>query len=416
MASGKRLEAAGANQEDEILSRLVDAGDRLGESVGGAILRRGSAVVPALLGILEDGELARGNAPGRGYAPVHAAKLLQQLGAADSIAPMLRVLSRCDPMDVLHGTLVDALESMGAPVLEPALAAYAVARSEDHRAALANVLSGLGVRDDRILPVLLDALKYDVVLGAGLLAEYGDPAAIAHLGAALDGCELDPRRGLFSNQEVVELEAAIEELGGSLTEAQQETVLTVDRAREVARAPLLAIGASDDDDEVDDDELQRERAEVIDRFFRSPHAASIPDLGWIDLSLTYAAEHEGVSFSAFDARVLRLVVFELFPRKVSCDASAAPDIVRSLRAFWTFARDVFGHEHAEACLRELGDEAIPALARRLEDPSNFGMAKSFVMMGRSGGSRAAPGRGSDESKRKKKLRKLQQKARRRNRR
>ena len=415
MASGKRIDAAGANQEDEILSRLVDAGERLGESDGGAILRRGSEVVPALLGILEDDELAREDAPGHGYAPVHAARLLQQLGTADAIAPMLRVLARCDPTDVVYSTLVDALESMGAPVLEPALAAYAVAKSEDHRAALANVLSGLGVRDDRILPVLLDALKDDMALGAGLLAEYGDPAALPHLGAALDGCELDPRGGLFANQDVVELEAAIEELGGTLTDAQRTTVLAVDRAREVARAPLLAIGASEDDDEVDDDELQRERAEVIDRFSKSPHAASIPDLGWIDLSLAYAAEHEGVSFSTFDARILRQIVFELFPRKVSCDASAAPDIVRSLRAFWTFARDVVGHDHAEACLRELGDEAIPALARRLDDPSNFGMAKSFVMMGRPN-LRAPPGRGGDESKRKKKHRKLKQKARRRNRR
>lgn len=244
----------------------------MGESDGGAILRRGSEVVPALLGILEDGELAREDAPGHGYAPVHAARLLQQLGAADAIAPMLRVLARCDPMDVLYSALVHALESMGAPVLEPALDAYAVARSGDRRTALASVLSGLGVRDDRILSVLLDALQYDAVLGAGLLAEYGDPAALPRLGEALD------------------------ELGGTLTDAQRTTVLAVGRAREVARAPLLAIGASedDDDDEVDDDELQRERAEVIDRFFRSPHAASIPHLGWIDLSLTYAAEHEGV--------------------------------------------------------------------------------------------------------------------------
>jgi HEAT repeat protein len=192
MASGKRIEAIGPNQEDEVLSRLVDAGERLGTSDCGAILRRGSEVVPPLLCILEDDELAREDAPGHGYAPVHAAKLLSQLGTADAIAPMLRVLARCDPMDVLYSAVVDALESMGAPVLQPALAAYAVAGSEDHRTAVANVLSGLGVRDDRILPVLLDALKYDVVLGAGLLAEYGDPAALPHLDAALDGCELDP--------------------------------------------------------------------------------------------------------------------------------------------------------------------------------------------------------------------------------
>lgn len=113
----------------------------------------------------------------------------------------------------------------------------------------------------------------------------------------------------------------------------------------------------------------------------------------------------------------------------------------SLRAFWTFARDVLGHPHAEACLREFGEEAIPTLARRLDDPSNFGMAKSFVMMSRSRGFRldseeglrqwseiynaelaasrrlrAPPHGGGDESRRKKKrLRKLKKQAQRRNR-
>ncbi len=156
-----------------------------------------------------------------------------------------------------------------------------------------------------------------------------------------------------------------------MTEEQKGKVGAVKAARDVARAPLSAIGAPEDDDE-DDDENEREREEVIGRFFKSPHAGSAPDLDWIDLSLRYGPDYEGVSLSAFDARVLRKVVFEIFPRKVSCAASAAPEIIRSLRAFWTFARDVLAHPHAEACLRELGDEAIPKLARRLEDPSNFG--------------------------------------------
>ena len=136
-------------------------------------------------------------------------------------------------------------------------------------------------------------------------------------------------------------------------------------------------------------------------------------------------------------------MFELFPRKVNCEASAAPEIVRSLRAFWTFARDVLAHPHAAGKRpTEVGDEAIPILCRRLEDPSNFGMAKSFFMTGRRRGFRVeseeglpncaaeafnaerGPPRGfrtlpdhrKEESKRKKKLRKLRRQAQRRNRR
>ena len=227
---------------------------------------------PALVEILEDEGLARDDAPGGGYAPIHAATILGVLEAGEAIEPMLRVLARCDPMEVLYSTLVHALESLGARVLEPALAAHASAESEDQRGAIANVLSGLGARDDRILPILLRMLEDDVELGAGLLAEYGDPAALPHLSAALDGCELDARGGLFGNQEVIELEAAIEELGGALTKEQKGKVRAVEAARDVARAPLLAIGASEDDDEDDVDDGEHEREEVIGRFSESPLA------------------------------------------------------------------------------------------------------------------------------------------------
>ncbi len=438
-------EAARRDLNGDLVAQLSSGGDRLPERVARAIRGLGRGVIPELVEILEDEELAQSDAPGGGYAPIHAATMLRDLEAGEAIEPMFRVLARCDPMAILYSTLIDALESLGPPVLEPALAAHAAATSKDQRVAVAEVLSGLGVRDDRILPILLQALQEEVEIGAGLLAEYGDPAALPRLSEALDARELDPRGGLLVNQDVVELEAAIEELGGSLSEGQQRKVRAVEAARDAARAPLLAIGAPDDDDDGDagEDDLDGdpEREEVFRRFSESDHAGGDCDLGWIDLSLTYGAEYEGVSFSTFDARVLREVVFELFPRKVSCEPSAAPEIVRSLRAFWTFARDVLAHPHAEACLGELGDEAIPRLARRLQDPSNFGMAKSFVMMGRSRGFRTdseeglrqwsevyyaeqaasrglrAPPRGRrDESRRKKRLRKLKKQARRRNRR
>ncbi len=204
-----RTEAALTNVDADLVGQLVSAGERLAESVAEQILRRGHAVIPALIEILEDEELAQEDASGGGYAPIHAATILAELKAGDAIEPMLRVLARCDPMDILYSTLIHALESLGPRVLEPALAAHAVAESEDQRAAIVNVLSGLNVRVDRILSIPLKMLEGDVELGAGLLAEYGDPAALPHLSAALDGCEPDGRGGLLVNQEVIELEAAI---------------------------------------------------------------------------------------------------------------------------------------------------------------------------------------------------------------
>jgi hypothetical protein len=435
-------EAARTDPYAEVIAQLVSAGERLPRPVAEALLRRGRDVIPLLIGVLEDQGAGQEDAPGGGYAPIHAARVLGDLEAPEAIEPMLRVLARCDPMDILYSVLIEVLESFGPPVLEPALAAHAAAESEDGRSGIAGVLSRLGVRDDRVFAVLLKMLEDDVVLGAASLAEYGDPAALPHLGAALDRCELDVRGGLLASQDIIELEAAIEELGGVLSEDQRRKVRAVGAAREEARAPLLAIGAADDiEDEVDDErQAAAEREELVRRFSESPHATGASDPSWIELALKYGADYEGVCFRDFDARVLSEVVFGLFPRKVSCEPAAAREIILSLRAFWTFAGQVLAHPHAAACLAELADEAISRLARELNDPSNYGMAKSFVMVGRrrgfrvdsedgmrewsdafsaergsSGGFRTRRGPQSEETRRKKKLRKLRKQAQRRNR-
>src|SRR5574342_616833 len=230
-------EAARQDLRDELVARLASGGKLLADPDARAIRDLGRSAIPALVDILEDDELARSDAPGGGHIPLPAVTLLVDLGAAEAIEAMFRVLARCDPMDILYSNLIHALESFGPPALEPALAAHAAARSRDQRMAVAEVLSGLHARDDRIFQILLRTLGEDVVLGAGSLAKYGDPAALPYLGAALDACELDRSGGLLANQDVIEIEAAIEELGGSLSVRQRAKVRAVQAAREAARAP-----------------------------------------------------------------------------------------------------------------------------------------------------------------------------------
>lgn len=100
---------------------------------------------------------------------------------------MLRIFARHDSFDALACAVHSALECFGPPVLEPALAACAAATSEDERSSLAGLLVDLGVRDDRILALLVGVLERDPLDGACLLKEYGDLAALPHLHAALDG-------------------------------------------------------------------------------------------------------------------------------------------------------------------------------------------------------------------------------------
>ncbi len=84
-------------------------------------------------------------------------------------------------------------------------------------------------------------------------------------------------------------------------------------------------------------------------------------------------------------RDLSCVLLEVFPRKVSCEPSSAPEIVEELRAFWSFVRREFGLPNADECLAILDEEMSRILERELANPRNFGMAKSFVMSGMAAG-------------------------------
>jgi len=108
-------------------------------------------------------------------------------------------------------------------VLEPTLAAYAATTDAALRSNYASVLSELGVRDDGIYEILLADLDRDPVMGAGRLGVYGDPRALPVLVAALAQYESQGDEP-FANQELIELEGAIEELGGELTPEQRERV------------------------------------------------------------------------------------------------------------------------------------------------------------------------------------------------
>ncbi|WP_437763429.1 hypothetical protein WMF27_41030 [Sorangium sp. So ce281] len=84
-------------------------------------------------------------------------------------------------------------------------------------------------------------------------------------------------------------------------------------------------------------------------------------------------------------RELSRVLLDVFPRKVSCEPSSAPEIVEELRAFWSFARREFGLPNADECLAILNEEMSRTMERELADSRNFGMAKSFVMGGMAAG-------------------------------
>ena len=201
--------------------KLLAAGERLPARIRREILALKDAAIAPLLDLLGDDELAMRSAPGRGYAPVHAVWLLTDLRAESAIESMLGVLAETEWDTILHDAIIQALPRFGAAVLEPVLRAYGDDWFDECRDGLASILATLRIRDDRILAVLRDQLALDPELGASDLAEYDDPRAREDLVRAYDRYQVIETDRPFANHALTEIRAAIVDLGGTLTPAQE---------------------------------------------------------------------------------------------------------------------------------------------------------------------------------------------------
>ena len=200
---------------------LLQAGNGLPASARTTILELNASAVPSLVEILEDEELLPETAPGEGFAPIHAVELLTAIGATEGVEPILRVLVRTHPLSMLRDRIMSRLGPLGEPVVEPALKAHTETKDSDHQSALCSILASTRVRDERIFQLLLRQLIEEPEVGAMNLAEYGDPRALPDLSRAFDRYEVVVPGNMFSNHCAIELRAAIEELGGTLTPEQK---------------------------------------------------------------------------------------------------------------------------------------------------------------------------------------------------
>lgn len=140
-----------------------------------------------------------------------------------------------------------------------------------------------------------------------------------------------------------------------------------------------------DAEEIAPDTRRELEAELVRRFAASPEAEVLPDVQFCNLVMDLAANHFGATIATLGATELRELVFEIIPRAVSIDASAARGIIEEVRAFYAFLERQFEHAQADACLRVLGGDAVDKLEAAMSDPRNFGIAKSVFMAGREAG-------------------------------
>jgi SEC-C motif len=229
-----------ADDTKTLVKLLIDAGKEVPPRLRERILTFGPEAVPELLDMMQDEELSLDTAPGEGWAPIHAVDLLAELRAEAAVEPMLRLLLETDWDLIIHDHLIRELPKLGPAVLEPALTAYAETTDPDRRRALTHLLSGLKVHDDRAFEILAAALKENPELGAMSFAEYGDPRALPLLSAALDQYEGVLTDDWWANHALIELQAAIEELGGELTPEQRQKVDRILAPSEAKRRQFVA--------------------------------------------------------------------------------------------------------------------------------------------------------------------------------
>ena len=128
---------------------------------------------------------------------------------------------------------------------------------------------------------------------------------------------------------------------------------------------------------------------LMNQFAASPEGQAIKEkgteLGWARAMIHYAITYPGVTPPAMTTGDLEEVVFDLFPRKVITERGDGAEIIQELQAFWRFLQRVYQLPQARQMVACLTPQAARRLERELQEPVNFGMAKSFVLMGKEAG-------------------------------
>jgi hypothetical protein len=129
--------------------------------------------------------------------------------------------------------------------------------------------------------------------------------------------------------------------------------------------------------------------DLMEQFAASPEGQAITqkgtELGWAGAMIHYAISSLGVTPATMTPSDLDTVVFGLFPRKVITERGDGAEIIQELGAFWPFLERVYQLPQAQSMLARLTPQAARRLERELQEPANFGMAKSFVLMGKEAG-------------------------------
>ena len=221
----------------EVVDKLLTVSYEVPDPLAEKIRALGSAAGPRLLEICLDGKLREDDAPGEGYAPLHALELLVDLQFIDAIEPLIGLMFKLEPITLLRDRLSSLISCFGAAALEALLEEYErLADYEDKKSCL-RLLSDLQVRDPRIFALLQETFKRDAGQGIELLVTYGDPAAVPLL--VNEAGRLTPDNDYETSFRARSIQRALEKLGHEVPDELSAHLVACQR---LGKAPLRRPG------------------------------------------------------------------------------------------------------------------------------------------------------------------------------
>jgi len=129
---------------------------------------------------------------------------------------------------------------------------------------------------------------------------------------------------------------------------------------------------------------------LLEQFYNSPEGKQRleddPEMGfWVSQLIYYGFSYIGVTLPQMNVSNIREIVTEIFPRKITIESpDDADDTIPELKSFWQFLKKEYKLQNADDILSYLL-KVEPEYDKIMNDPSKYGMAKSFMMSGKSAG-------------------------------
>lgn len=134
-------------------------------------------------------------------------------------------------------------------------------------------------------------------------------------------------------------------------------------------------------------ELETYIDNLVELFEASPeweaHAKKYAELGsWTSRLVDLGFVYQEVTVPQMLDSDIETLLFRIFPRKISVLSSEdVDDTISELIAFWTFLKRTFNLSNADEILTYLNELDPEEFKAEMNNPENFGMARSFVQAG-----------------------------------